>query len=153
MRPRRWLVVAMSAGVWSGCGGGSTPPTQPDATSFLAGTWSGTLTIDDVGARPTSGATTWVFEVVPGTNRQTFTVSIQSQQSWLPIAATVTSAITPSNVPPARISTQGTYNSPRGCTGTLLSTGTATQNQIDADLSGVDCPTVFHGHLNLSKNR
>jgi hypothetical protein len=41
------------------------------------------------------------------------------------MTATVTSAITPSNQPPARISTTGSYPSPRGCTGTMLSVGTA----------------------------
>ena len=53
-----------------------------------------------------------------GTNLQTFTVTIRSQNPWLPMTATVTSAITPSNQPPARISTTGSYPSPRGCTGT-----------------------------------
>jgi hypothetical protein len=151
MTLRYWCVAAFAIGL-SSCGGGSTP-TSPDATSFLAGSWSGTLTIDDVGSQPTSGATTWTFEVVPGTNRQTFVATIRSQHAWLLVVASLTSAITPSNVPPARISTQGTYNSPRGCTGTLLSTGNATANQIDADLSGVYCSTSFHGHVSLTKDR
>ncbi len=151
MKLRHWCAAVFAIGL-SSCGGGSTP-TSPDATSFLSGSWSGTVTIDDVGSQPMSGSTTWTFEVVPGTNRQTFVASIRSQNSWLPIVASMTSAITPSNVPPARISTQGTYNSPRGCTGTLLSTGNATANQIDADLSGVDCSTSFHGHVSLTKDR
>jgi hypothetical protein len=63
----------------------------------------------------------WTFEAVDGTNLQSFRVTIRSQHAWLPITTTVTSAITPSNQPPARISTQGQYQSPRGCVGTLLS--------------------------------
>jgi hypothetical protein len=73
----------------------------------------------------------------------------------LPITTTVTTAITPGNTPPARISTQGTYASPRGCTGTLLSVGTADPSRVDADFSGVDCSTLaqstFRGHVVLSR--
>ena len=90
-----------------------------------------------------------------GTNLQTFTVTIRSQNPWLPTTATVTSAITPSNQPPARISTTGSYPSPRGCTGTMLSVGTADRTSIDADFSGVDCASLaqstFRGHVVLSK--
>ena len=66
-----------------------------------------------------------------GMNLQSFRVTIRSQHAWLPITTTVTSAITPSNQPPARISTQGNYPSPRGCTGTLLSVGNAETRTID----------------------
>ena len=74
---------------------------------------------------------TWTFQTVDGTNLRSFRVTIRSQQAWLPITTTVTSAITPSNQPPARISTQGDYPSPRGCTGTLLSVGNAETRTID----------------------
>src|SRR3954470_13653736 len=104
------------------CGGGTPVPTSPSGQqSFLAGTWTGTLTIDREGEPSTSGPATWTFEPVSGTNMQTLKVTIRSQNPWLPVTATVTSAITPFNQPPARISTQGSYPSPRGCTGTLLS--------------------------------
>lgn len=56
-----------------------------------------------------SGQVSWTFETVDGTNLQSFRVTIRSQHAWLPITTTVTSAITPSNQPPARISTQGQY--------------------------------------------
>src|SRR5206468_10460687 len=102
------------------------------------------LTIERDGEPTIAGSTSWTFEVVPGTNRQTFRVTIQSQHPWLPISTTVTSAITPSNTPPARISTQGDYASPRGCTGSLLSIGTVDASHLDADFSGVDCPTLAH---------
>jgi hypothetical protein len=138
------------------CGGGTPVPTSPSAQqSFLTGTWTGTLSIEREGEPTTSGAATWTFEPVAGTNLQTFAVTIRSQNPWLSMTATVTSAITPSNQPPARISTTGSYPSPRGCTGTMLSVGTADRTGIDADFSGVDCPSLaqstFRGHVVLSK--
>jgi hypothetical protein len=155
---RRWrswplitVVVAATA-----CGGGTPAPTTPSSSSsFLTGPWTGTLTIEREGEATTAGPASWTFEVVPGTNLQTFRVTIQSQHPWLPISTTVTSAITPSNTPPARISTQGDYVSPRGCTGSLLSVGTVDATRLDAAFSGVDCPTVphstFRGHALLTK--
>ena len=47
----------------------------------------------------------WTFAVVDRTDRRTFRVTIQSQHAWLPMTTTVTSAIEPTNQPPARIST------------------------------------------------
>lgn len=135
-------------------GNGLTGPSS--ARSFLEGTWSGTLTIERPGEAPSAGPVTWTFQTVDGTNRQSFRVTIHSQHVWLPIMTTVTSAITPSNQPPARISTQGEYQSPRGCTGTLLSVGNADTRTIEADFSGVDCLTLqnstFTGRVSLSKS-
>ena len=86
------------------------------------------------------GQVTWTFETVDGTNLQTFSVTIRSQHAWLPITTTVTSAITPSNQPPARISTQGDYPSPRGCTRHAAQRRQRRDHAtIDADFSGVDC--------------
>jgi len=121
----------------------------------LTGTWTGTLTIEHEGDPTTSAPTTWTFEAVSGTNLQSFQVTIRSQHPWLSMTTTVTSAITPSNTPPARISTQGNYPSPRGCTGSLLSVGTAERTRIEADFAGVDCSTLqhstFRGSVTLSK--
>jgi hypothetical protein len=138
------------------CGGGTPVATTPSGQqSFLTGTWIGTLTIDREGEPSTSGSVSWTFAPVDGTNLQTFSVTIRSQNPWLTTTATVTSAITPSNQPPARISTQGSYPSPRGCTGTMVSIGNADRTSIDADFSGVDCPSLaqstFRGHVVLSK--
>ncbi len=149
-----WLTATLIT--MAACGGGTPAPSAPSAPqSFLSGTWSGTLTIEREGEATTSGPTSWTFETVAGTNLQTFRVTIRSQHPWLPITTTVTSAMTPSNTPPARLSTQGDYASPRGCTGTLLSVGTADVPSIDADFSGVDCPTLAHstfrGHVMLTK--
>ena len=149
-----WLTATLIT--MAACGGGTPAPSAPSAPqSFLSGTWSGTLTIEREGEVTTSGPTSWTFETVAGTNLQTFRVTIRSQHPWLPITTTVTSAITPSNTPPARLSTQGDYASLRGCTGTLLSVGTADVPSIDADFSGVDCPTrahsTFRGLVMLTK--
>ena len=158
MRVRRILALLplfILAGT-AGCGKEAAGPTGPSpGRSFLEGTWSGTLTIERPGEPSSTGQVTWTFQTMDGTNLQSFRVTIRSQHAWLPITTTVTSAITPSNQPPARISTQGEYPSPRGCTGTLLSVGNADRTSIDADFSGVDCPTLaqstFRGHVVLSK--
>ena len=137
------------------CGKSPSPTSPTTPQSFLSGTWTGTVTIEREGEPTTSGPATWTFEVVPQTNLQTFRVTIRSQHPWLTMTTVVTSAITPSHTPPARISTQGDYPSPRGCTGSLLSVGTADTSRIDSDFSGVDCPTLehstFRGHVVLTK--
>ena len=141
--------------ILAGCGG-STPTGPSAAQSFLAGTWRGTLTIqpDPTGPQPgspVSGAVTWTFEVVPQTNLQTFRATIRSENAWLPITVTGSTAIIPGNTPPAQISTQGNYESPRGCRGTFGSFGTAEATRIDADFTGVDCPATFTGRVLLTK--
>jgi hypothetical protein len=158
MRIRRtlaWLSLLLLAAT-VGCGKEASSPTGPSpGRSFLEGTWSGTLTIERPGEPASTGQVTWTFQTVDGTNLQSFRVTIRSQHAWLPITTTVTSAITPSNQPPARISTQGDYSSPRGCTGTLLSVGNAETRTIDADFSGVDCSSLqnstFTGRVTLTK--
>jgi len=138
--------------------GGIAPSAPSTQESFLTGAWTGTLTIqvtaDIPGAPPAStGATTWTFSSVPQTNFQTFTAMIQSSQTWLPIMAIGTTALIPANTPPAQISTQGEYASPRGCRGIFASFGTATPRQIDADFTGVDCDhATFTGRVSLTKS-
>lgn len=141
----------------SSCGRAPSVTGPSPARSFLEGTWTGTITIDREGQQ-TAGPVSWTFATVDGTDMRTFRVTISSQHAWLPISTTVTSAIEPSNQPPARISTQGDYASPRGCTGSLLSVGTADSNAITADLTGVDClsptgPSTFAGRFALTKSR
>jgi len=150
------VIYVIAIATCTGCGG--TTPSAPSASaSFLEGTWTGTLTTqvnpDTPGAAPAStGATSWTFVTVPQTNLQTFTTSIKSSQSWLPITTAGTTALVPGSAPPARISTQGDYSSPRGCRGTFASFGTAMARQIDADFSGVDCDHVtFTGRVSLTK--
>jgi hypothetical protein len=140
-----------------GCDSGPAPagPTAPQ--SFLTGTWQGTVTVqlNSDGTPPppvTSGTTTWRFVVVPQTNLQTFQATIHLEDPWLPVDTSGTTTLTPTNTPPAHISTQGDYPSPRGCRGTFGSFGTATSTQIDADFTGVDCNLVtFTGHVALTK--
>ena len=158
MRIRRTLtrLSLLLLAATAGCGKDKTDPIAPSlGRSFLEGTWSGTLTIERPGEPPSTGQVSWTFQPVGGTNLQSFRVTIRSQHAWLSITTTVTSAITPSNAPPARISTQGDYASPRGCTGTLLSVGNADARAIDADFSGVDCSSLpnstFTGRVSLAK--
>ena len=150
------FAVVLLLMAFTGCGQEESPTSPTTSRSFLEGVWTGTLTIQREGEPTTSGATTWTFEVMPGTNLQSFNVRIQSQHTFLPITTIVLSQITPGNTPPARISTQGTYTSPRGCTASLLSVGMAETRTIDADFSGVDCPSLQHptftGRVQLTKS-
>ena len=151
LRPALMTAAALC---WTACGGS---PTNPSSPSFLAGTWRGTLTIQQSpnvpGAPPaTSGPVTWTFEVVPETNLQTFRATIRSEHDWLPITILGTTAIIPGNTPPAQISTQGDYSSPRGCRGTYGSFGTAEATRIDADFTGIDCSVSFTGRVLLTKS-
>ena len=152
----RSLTVVIT--IWAAaCGSGPAPAGPSGPQSFLAGTWRGTVTIqvqsDTPGtSSPTSASTTWTFEAVPQTNLQSFRATIHSDHPWLPIDTIATAALAPSNTPPAQISTQGDYNSPRGCRGTFGSFGTADAITIDADFKGADCNLVtFTGHVRLTK--
>ena len=71
---------------------------------------------------------TWTFEVVPQTNLQSFRTTA-----------------------PAQISTQGEYDSPRGCRGTFGSFATAEARSIQGSITGVDCPVPFTGSVTLTK--
>jgi len=139
------------------CDGRSPNPNAPAPTSFLAGTWTGNVTIQvnpgDPNPPPaTTGAMTWTFAVVLQTNLQTFTATIRSDHAWLPIEAVGSTALTPGNAPPAQISTQGEFDSPRGCRGTFGSVGTAQATRIEADFTGTDCnQTTFTGSVVLTK--
>jgi hypothetical protein len=144
-----------------GCGGGSgsmTPTAPSSPSSFLTGTWTGTVTIqvnpgDPAAPPPSSGGMTWTFEAVPQTNLQTFRAMVRSTHAWLPIDAVGSTALTPTNAAPTQISTQGSYDSPRGCRGTFGSFGTAQATRIEAEFSGVDCDqTTFTGRLVLMKD-
>jgi hypothetical protein len=93
------------------------------------------------------------FEVVPQTNLQTFRTTVRSQHAWLPVTTTASTSLTPGNTAPAQISTQGQFDSPRGCRGTFGSVGTANASRIEADFTGVDCnQATFTGSVVLTKN-
>jgi hypothetical protein len=149
--------VALSVALTCAACGGASPTSPSGPQSFLAGTWRGTMTIqvnpgDPDAPPPTSGATTWTFEVVPETNQQTFRATIRSENPWLTVNTIGTTAIIPGNTPPAQISTQGDYSSPRGCRGTFGSFGMADATRIDADFSGTDCNHfTFSGRVVLTK--
>jgi hypothetical protein len=144
--------------VLAGCDGSAPNPAGPsEPSSFLTGTWSGTVTIQvnpgDPTAQPASaGATQWTFEPVPQSNLQSFRTTVRSDHAWLTISTTATAALTPGNTAPAQISTQGQFNSPRGCVGTFGSVGTAQATRIEATFSGTDCQqATFAGTVVLTK--
>jgi hypothetical protein len=143
-----------------GCGDGTTTtgPTSPE-NSFLAGTWRGSVMVHRDGLPDTTGTTTWTFQLVPNTGGASFTTTITVEHPWLAIpSATVTSGLYAPTTPGARISTVGSYASPRGCVGAIGSTGMAYQGRIEADLSGSDClqlpeTSVFSGTVTLTRSR
>lgn len=142
--------------VLSACGGSSpTAPSPP--TSFLTGTWSGTVTIqvnpgDPSPPAPSTGPMQWTFEVTPESNQQSFRTTVRSEHPWLTMTTTATTSLTPGNTPPAQISTQGEFTSPRGCQGTFGSVGTAQAARIEADFTGTDCQqATFSGTIVLTK--
>ena len=150
--PLSWLLLLTA------CGGSSPSPTGPSApTSFLTGTWRGTVTIDINSGDPntlppSSGAMQWTFEVTPETNLQSFRTTVHSEHAWLTMTTMATSALTPGNAPPAQISTQGGFESLRGCRGTFGSVGTADSRRIEADFTGTDCQqATFIGRVMLTK--
>jgi len=152
----RSAAVLMMAGALSACGRESTPTSPSGPTSFLAGTWRGTVAIqvnprDPNPAPPTSGEMTWTFEVVPQTNLQSFRTTIRSAHPWLTMETTGTTALSPGNSAPTQISTHGDFNSPRGCRGTFGSVGDAQATRIEADFTGTDCPSTFSGRVVLTK--
>jgi hypothetical protein len=113
-----------------------------------------TIQPDPTGAHPrapVSGTVTWTFEVVPQTNLQSFRTTIRSENGWLPITLTSSTSMIPGNTPPAQISTQGEYDSPRGCRGTFGSFATAEARSIQGSITGVDCPVPFTGSVTLTK--
>jgi len=149
--------VLVTVGALSGCGRESTPTSPSGPTSFLAGTWRGTVTIqvsprDPTPPLPTTGEMTWTFEVVPQTNMQSFRATIRSTHAWLTMETTGTTALSPGGSPPTQISTHGEFDSPRGCRGTFGSVGDAQATRIEADFTGTDCPSTFTGRVVLTKS-
>lgn len=155
---RAWLAPVLLLGL-AACGGGSPTPTGPStASSFLTGTWRGTLVLqvnpgDPQPPAATSGTMEWTFEAVSLTNLQSFRASVRSDHSWLAMTTSGTTTITPSSSAPAQISTQGEFTSPRGCRGTFGSVGRAEAREIEADFTGTDCQTAtFSGRVVLTKS-
>ena len=158
MNSRAWLPFVFVIGL-SACGGGSSSPTAPSGgTSFLTGTWRGTLVLqvnpgDPNPPAPSSGTMEWTFEAVPQSNLQSFRASVRSEHPWLGIATSGTTTITPGNSAPADINTHGEFNSPRGCRGTFGSVGRAEATRIEANFTGTDCQAAtFTGTVLLTKS-
>jgi hypothetical protein len=143
--------VVLTSCLVTSCGGNSSPTGPSGETSFLTGTWRGTLTISRTGELDITGPTTWTFELIPASSGRTFRTTIQSDNSWLPFTTVTTAGIGPSSEPPGQIATHGTYASPRGCRGDFGSDGEVQARTIDAAFDGVDCPDVFRGRVRLTK--
>jgi hypothetical protein len=156
-RPDIRYALVFSAALGSACGKeGPTAPSDPP--SFLVGTWRGTVTIqvnpgDPVPRPAETGSTTWSFVLLPNTNGQSFRASIRSTHPWLPTEIEGSAALTPGNTAPAQISTQGEFNSPRGCRATFGSVGVAEATRVEADFTGTDCQqATFAGRVTLTKD-
>lgn len=156
-RPAKHAIAILVAFALAGCGREATPTGPSGQTSFLAGTWRGTVTIqvnpgDPNPPPPTSGEMTWTFEVVPQTDMRSLRATIRSTHPWLTMETTGSTALSPSNTPPTQISTHGEFHSPRGCRGTFGSVGTAEATRIEADFTGTDCQlATFTGRVVLTK--
>jgi hypothetical protein len=159
MRTTSFAIAALSL-LFAACGGGTTTtgPTAPPAeSSFLTGTWQGPLTIHREGLPDSTGMSTWTLALVPNTNGTTFTTTLTSQNAYIPVTTTLSTAIVPAQ-PGGHITTAGFYPSPRGCQGSLLSAGTAQVDRIEATFEGSDCvpsvgPVAFTGSVSLTKSR
>ena len=157
-RRAKYVLAFLVAATLAGCGRESAPTGPSGQASFLSGTWRGTVTIqvnpgDPAPPPPSSGPMHWTFEVMPQTNLQSFRTTVRSDHPWLAVTTTATTALTPGSTPPAQISTQGEFTSPRGCRGTFGSVGTAQATRIEADFTGTDCQqATFVGQLVLTKN-
>ena len=114
-RPAKLAIAILVAAALSSCGREGTPTGPSGPTSFLTGTWRGTVTIqvnpgDPNPPAPMSGDMTWTFEVVPQTNMQSLRATIRSTHPWLTMETTGSTALSPGNSPPTDISTHGEFN-------------------------------------------
>ena len=104
-RPAKLAIAILVAAALSSCGREGTPTGPSGPTSFLTGTWRGTVTIqvnpgDPNPPAPMSGDMTWTFEVVPQTNMQSLRATIRSTHPWLTMETTGSTALSPGNSPP-----------------------------------------------------
>ena len=158
----RYPAAGVAASAAAVAGGLRRLVTEPDRTSaptsFLDGHVAGTVTIqvnpgDPNPPPPSSGPMHWTFEVCRRRTCRSFRTTMRSEHPWLTMITTATTALTPGNTPPAQISTQGEFDSPRGCRGTFGSVGTAQATRIEADFTGTDCQqATFIGRVVLTKN-
>lgn len=84
-RHAKLAIASLVAATLLGCGKESTPTAPSGQTSFLTGTWHGTVTIqvnpgDPNPPAPMTGEMTWTFEVVPDTNLQSLRATIQAME-------------------------------------------------------------------------
>jgi len=64
-RHAKLAIAILVAAAFSSCGREGTPTAPSGPTSFLTGTWRGTVTIQvNPGDPPSRGDVTWTFEVI-----------------------------------------------------------------------------------------
>lgn len=116
--PAKLAIAIFVASALASCDCEATPTGPSGQTSFLAGTWRGTIIIqvnpgDPNPPPPTSGEMTWPFQVMPQTNMQSLRATIRSTHPWLTMETAGSTALSPSNTPPTQISSHGEFNSSR----------------------------------------
>src|SRR5262245_64333393 len=97
-RSAKHVIAFLVVGTLAGCGRESSPTAPSGQTSFLTGTWRGTVTIqvnpgDPNAPPPSSGDMTWTFEVVQQTKLQSLSATIRSTHSWLTMETTGCNAL------------------------------------------------------------
>ena len=156
-RPAKLAIALLVAAALSSCGREATPTGPSGPTSFLAGTWRGTVTIqvnpgDPNPPAPMSGDMTWTFEVVPQTNMQSLRATIRSTHPWLTMETTGSTALSPGNSSAdadqhAR-RVQLAARMPRH----VRERRDAQATRIEADFTGTDCQlATFTGRVVLTK--
>lgn len=156
---RQTTVLLASTLMLAACNSGTTttgPTPTTGESSFLTGTWRGTMTVHRDGLPDTTSPATWSFNLVANTAGTTFTSTLAVQDAWLALPSTTLSAAILPASPGGHLSTQGLYASPRGCQGAIGITGVASLTTIQGTVEGSDCqqlpaPVVFSGSVTLTK--
>lgn len=154
------LVVATGVSLLAlGCGTGPNPtaPTPVTPNSFLAGTWSGGVTIQTVDAgagsspvAPGTGAMTCTF--TDGAFSGVFRVTCRITHPGLTITSQQAEGSMNSTTPPTALQVLTDYVSQHGCPATfLLSLDAPSRTRLDGAIRGIDCGFTYRGLVNLQK--
>lgn len=145
MNTTRLIALLVVAVTFAACGGGS--PSTPSSNSPLQGTWRGTLTIQADAQPAVAAPTTWTFTELSGGSGHGYTTTIQTQHPWFAPTTTANAVLIDS-----QFQADGSYASPRGCSGVFSSLGTGDAHSVKATFHGVDCGTsTFTGSVDLAR--
>jgi hypothetical protein len=86
-RAAKHSVAILALVALASCGREGSPTAPSGPTSFLTGTWRGTVTIqvnpgDPNPPPPSTGDMTWTFEAVPQTNLQSLRATMRVRHGW-----------------------------------------------------------------------